>query len=226
MPTIVMTSPKGGAGKSTTAVILATEMAHKGYDVTLLDCDLLTADQSALQAWARSGELPPRITLKHMINEQNIIPAIQEGVLQGHIVIVDLGGSASLLATRAISQADLVLVPIRPSPLDAKAARVIVSMIYMEEQTLRRPIAWAAVMTATSQIRSVHHKNILAELEAAGARVLEPELMQRGAYQNFFADGQGGDLRTMKPTATHNKAIENAQAFTDSVLSLLAEVTA
>ncbi|WP_218017099.1 ParA family protein [Gluconobacter albidus] len=38
MPVIAIASPKGGAGKSTTAVILGTQLAHYGAEVTLLDC--------------------------------------------------------------------------------------------------------------------------------------------------------------------------------------------
>ena len=39
MPVIVMASPKGGVGKSTCAVLLASEFARMGADVTALDCD-------------------------------------------------------------------------------------------------------------------------------------------------------------------------------------------
>jgi chromosome partitioning protein len=36
MPTIVFASPKGGAGKSTSAVVLATELAGQGASVTII----------------------------------------------------------------------------------------------------------------------------------------------------------------------------------------------
>lgn len=39
MPVIVMASPKGGVGKSTCAVLLASEFARMGAEVTVLDCD-------------------------------------------------------------------------------------------------------------------------------------------------------------------------------------------
>jgi chromosome partitioning protein len=39
MPTIVFASPKGGVGKSTAAVLLATELAGFGAGVTLIDAD-------------------------------------------------------------------------------------------------------------------------------------------------------------------------------------------
>ena len=40
MPTVVIASPKGGAGKSTAAIILGTELAHAGADVVMLDDDI------------------------------------------------------------------------------------------------------------------------------------------------------------------------------------------
>ena len=39
MPTIVMASPKGGAGKSTSALLLTTELAAAESTVTLIDAD-------------------------------------------------------------------------------------------------------------------------------------------------------------------------------------------
>lgn len=226
MPTIVLTSPKGGAGKSTTAVILGTELARMGYPVTMLNCDLVSEEKAALKIWERVGPIPKGITLKHDITERDVIREIKSGEGDGRIVIVDLGGAASLLATRAISQADLVLVPIRPSPLDASAAEHIVRMIYIEEETLGRQIPWAAVITAAKNIKSKHHKKIVADLREADATIIEPELTERGAYQDFFSAGQGGDLHSMSPTLTHTNAIENARQFTKAVLDLLVKVSA
>lgn len=226
MPTIVLTSPKGGAGKSTTAVILGTELARMGYPVTMLNCDLVSEEKAALKIWERVGPIPKGITLKHEITERDVIREIKAGEGDGRIVIVDLGGAASLLATRAISQADLVLVPIRPSPLDASAAEHIVRMIYIEEETLGRQIPWAAVITAAKNIKSKHHRKIVADLREADATIIEPELTERGAYQDFFSAGQGGDLHSMAPTSTHTNAIENARQFTKAVLDLLVKVSA
>ena len=39
MPVISFANPKGGTGKSTSALILALELAHRGGKVALVDCD-------------------------------------------------------------------------------------------------------------------------------------------------------------------------------------------
>ena len=39
MPTIVIANPKGGSGKSTTALVLGLTLAGRGARVTLIDAD-------------------------------------------------------------------------------------------------------------------------------------------------------------------------------------------
>ena len=39
MPVITMLSPKGGVGKTTTALVLATELAAEGAQVIIIDAD-------------------------------------------------------------------------------------------------------------------------------------------------------------------------------------------
>ena len=44
MPTIVFASPKGGAGKSTSAVILVSELTRQEADVVIVDADLTVSE--------------------------------------------------------------------------------------------------------------------------------------------------------------------------------------
>ena len=106
MPVIVMASPKGGVGKSTCAVLLASEFARMGADVTALDCD----PNKSLTRWASHG-LPKGITLYSDVGRSDIVTTIKNSDGDGKIVVVDLEGVASQLVSRAISQADLVIVP-------------------------------------------------------------------------------------------------------------------
>ena len=39
MPTISFANPKGGAGKTTSALLLATELAGRGAEVVVIDAD-------------------------------------------------------------------------------------------------------------------------------------------------------------------------------------------
>jgi chromosome partitioning protein len=115
MPVVTIASPKGGAGKSTASVILATELAYAGAEVTILDCD----PNRSVTIWAERASLPPRIAVRSDLGESNIVRTIKQQDADGRVVIVDLEGVASRLTSRAISQADLVLTPMRATTLDA-----------------------------------------------------------------------------------------------------------
>ena len=65
MPTIVFASPKGGAGKSTSAVLLGAELARKGAAVTIIDAD----PNKPLSQWARRPGCPPNLTVLADVTE-------------------------------------------------------------------------------------------------------------------------------------------------------------
>jgi chromosome partitioning protein len=217
MPTVVIASPKGGAGKSTAAVLLGTELAHAGAAVTLMDCD----PNRSLTLWAGRGPLPPRIAVLSDVDEAGIVRTIKRHDLDGQIVIVDLEGVASRLVSRAISQADLVITPMRATTLDATVGVRALQLIREEEEALDRRIPHAVVFTMTRAVRSRQHSGIEVSLRDQGVDLIEPPLMERTAFSALFEFG--GDLRTMPAQGNMAAAIANAEGFAQAVYARLAE---
>jgi chromosome partitioning protein len=215
MPIVTVASPKGGAGKSTASVILGTELAHAGADVTFLDCD----PNKSISIWAGRSKLPPRITVRSDVGESEIVKAIKAQDADGRIVIVDLEGVASRLVSRAISQADLVLIPMRATTLDATIGVRALALIEEEEEALGRRIRHAVVFTMTRAIRSKQHTAIERSLQGQGVDVITPPLMERAAFSALFEFG--GDLRTMPVQGKMEPAAENASAFAQAVYNRL-----
>jgi chromosome partitioning protein len=87
MPTIVFASPKGGVGKSTAAVLLATELASHGGSVTVIDAD----PNRPLTQWASRPGKPAKLAVIAATTEESIIDTIEKAALQTTFVIVDLG---------------------------------------------------------------------------------------------------------------------------------------
>ena len=102
MPTVVFANPKGGAGKSTSAVILATQLALKGAEVTILDAD----PNKPVSQWAKRGDAPAHINVIADISETTIIDEIDAAAQKTAFVVVDLEGTASMMVAYAISRAD------------------------------------------------------------------------------------------------------------------------
>ena len=217
MPTVVIASPKGGAGKSTAAVLLGTELAHAGAAVTLLDCD----PNRSLSLWAGRGPVPPRITVLSDVGEGEIVRTIKRHDQDGQIVIVDLEGVASRLVSRAISQADLVITPMRATTLDATVGVRALQLIREEEEALDRRIPHAVVFTMTRAVRSRQHSGIEASLRDQGVDLIEPPLMERTAFSALFEFG--GDLRNMPPQGNMDAPIRNAEDFARAVYARMTE---
>src|ERR1700733_10488827 len=107
MPTIVFASPKGGAGKSTSAVVLATELAQRGTSVTVIDAD----PNHPVSQWAQRPGCPGTLAVVGDVSEEAIIDAIEDAAVRTAFVVVDLEGTASMTVAYPISRADLVVIP-------------------------------------------------------------------------------------------------------------------
>jgi chromosome partitioning protein len=213
---VTVASPKGGAGKSTASVILATELAHAGAQISILDCD----PNRSISIWAERSPLPPRISVRTDVGESEIVRTLKQEDADGCVVIVDLEGVASRLVSRAISQSDLVLTPMRATTLDATISVRALALVAEEEEALGRPIRQAVVFTMTRAIKSKQHTAIEASLKGQGVDIIIPPLMERAAFSALFEFG--GDLRTLPAQGRMEPAIENASEFAQAVYSRLA----
>ena len=146
MPTIVFLTPKGGAGKSTSAVLLASELANRGGAVTIIDAD----PNKPVSHWAKRAQLPKRISVVGDVSEDTIIDQIEEAARASAFVIVDLEGTASVMASYATSRADLVIIPTQGSHLDAAESAKAIKLVRSQEKAFGRKIPFAILFTRTS----------------------------------------------------------------------------
>ena len=65
-------------------------------------------------------------------------------------VVVDLEGTASMTVAYAISRADLVVIPVQGSQLDAAEAAKAIRLIRQQEKAFVRRIPYAVLFTRTS----------------------------------------------------------------------------
>lgn len=218
MPTIVFASPKGGAGKSTSAVVLATELARNGATVILIDAD----PNRPIARWAKRGKRPPGISVVETVAEDTIIDAIEAAAQQAAFVLVDLEGTASAMQTYAMSRADLVIIPTKGSILDATEAVKAIRNLRTQEKALRRAIPAAVLFTQTNPaIRPRTLRNIEEQFEQSDVPVFRVRLHERDAYRALFVFG--GGLSSLDPGEVRNieAAQVNAQAFAREAVGFL-----
>ena len=218
MPIIPFLSSKGGAGKSTSALLLSCFLA-KLYDVTLIDAD----PNRPIQDWASGGNVPSRLTIISDVEEDTIIERIEDAASKTPFVIIDLEGTAAKIGLYAVSQADFVIIPTQGSPLDAKEASRAIRVVVQSEKLTRSAIPYAVLLTRTSpMIRTCGLAHIQKGLIEAGIPVLEAELNERDAFRAIFAFQQ--TLDGLDPGAVPNldKARVNVGQFAHEVIARIA----
>ncbi len=218
MPVICAANPKGGAGKSTTLFTIAATLAHEGASVSIIDAD----PNRPISDW-REGESKLNIRVIGNVTESNIRDLIIEEAKRSTFVFVDLEGTASRLVSRAIIKADLTLIPLAGSGLEATQAAKAVRLIREVEEDTGRSVDFTLVFNRTNPppfIRKIE-RNIADEMRRNNLPVLDTHLYRREAYNAMFVEQLS--LYELNPTSVSGlqAAIENAAALTAEVLELL-----
>jgi chromosome partitioning protein len=222
MPTIVFASPKGGAGKSTSAVLLATELALKGASVTVIDAD----PNKPVSQWAAREGRPDNLAVIADISEKTIIDEMEAAARRTSFVVVDLEGTASMMVAYAISRADLVVIPTQGSQLDASEAAKAVKLVRQQEKAFGKRIPYAVLFTRTSSaLRPRTLRHIQEQFIKHGVRAFETQIHERDAYRALFSFG--GTLSSLNPAEVRNidAAVINARAFAAELVSMLREIS-
>jgi chromosome partitioning protein len=118
--TILIAASKGGSGKTTLAAALGAHAASLGEKIVLVDAD----PQLSLGMWHERREFPVNPNYISAVEGRDLARTINEAKSDANWVVVDLPGSL-MRTDLAISDADLVVIPVRPSMLDIEAVNPI-----------------------------------------------------------------------------------------------------
>jgi chromosome partitioning protein len=218
MPTISFASSKGGAGKSTSAVVLGTELAQRGATVTIIDAD----PNQPVARWGKKPGRPETLTVVGDVTEETLLDAIDDAARRTTFVIIDLEGTASLMVAQAMSRADLVIIPTKGSELDAIEAIKVIKFIGRQEKAYQKPIPYAVLFTQTNPaVRPRTLKSLEQDLFQQGVPMFDTALYERDAFRAIFSFG--GGLSALDPRAVGNltAALTNARQFTAEAVKLL-----
>ena len=218
MAIISLANAKGGAGKTTAALILATELARQGNRVVILDAD----PQRWITSWAELTGPLPNITVISEVTTASLPYHILDLKPKTDYFVIDLAGARDALVTTALGLSDHVLIPVQGCAMDARGAAQILDLIRMLEEKARISISHSVVLTRVSAMVTTRALNaIKGLLSSRGVNVLDTMIAERAAFRDIF--DCGGNLYTMDPHRISNldRAQENAQALAREVQALL-----
>lgn len=184
MPKVIaVLNQKGGVGKTTLTVHLATALARSGERVLLVDAD----PQGSALDWsaARPGEplFPVAGLPKASLHKD--LPALAADYT---FVLIDGPPRVYDVARSAILASDLVLVPVQPSPYDVWAAKEIVDLL--GEASVFKPTLTAAFVVNRKIANTAIGRDVTDALAEYSIPVLEPAVCQRVSFAETAAGGQ------------------------------------
>lgn len=180
---ITIAQQKGGAGKTTMAAQLATTMLNTGSSVATIDID----PQGSLSLWytARIASLKSEDKLIHSQLQGWRLKKEAERLAEDvDFVIIDAPPHAESEATIAIRTADLVLIPMQPSPMDLWASRPTITTA--KEEGTDTLIVLNRVAPRTKLTAAISEK--LKELETP---IAQSTLGNRVAFASSMMEGKG-----------------------------------
>ena len=206
MSTIVINSQKGGSGKSSLCRVLSVE-AIKTYpeSVYLIDLD----PQGTLKQWheVRENENPKRVEISIEALGNNLASINNMGA---KYIFIDTPPQASEHLDDVFALADLVIIPVKATPDDLKAAAVTVNRL----KSLSVPFIFVVN-------QAISNTNITSQAIAAlshhGA-VAETLIVNRVSYPASFVDGRTPQEIESKGSAAKEiaKLWSNIQAFVEN----------
>jgi chromosome partitioning protein len=217
MPTISFIQPKGGAGKSTSALILAAELA-KGASVIVIDAD----PNAPIAKWASRGDRINNLETIPAEKNDSLFDLIEDAEKRAAFVIVDTEGVADLRAAHAMSASDFVIVPSQGSALDQDNAARAIRLIKDQERHIRRKIPHAVLFTRVSAaIRSRGMAAAENQLADRGIDVFETRIIEREAFKAMFSFNTTLDNLNPAEVSGIDKAKANARALAREVIRRL-----
>jgi len=196
MKIVAIISQKGGAGKTTLAVHLATAAAAAGHCVAIIDLD----PQGTAASWGdRRAADAPEVISGQAIRIPALVKAAQEN--GADFLVLDTAPNADQTASLAARAADVVLIPCRAAAFDLEAIETTLLL----SKAATKP---AYVVLNAVPPRSGIGKEAAEGLAARGAQVAPAQLSHRAAFAYGVIDG-----RTAQEYEPTGKAAEEVAAL-------------
>jgi chromosome partitioning protein len=180
---ISVQNQKGGVGKTTLAIHISHALCLLGYRVLLIDAD----PQGSARDWAASRQGEPLFSVMG-IDRPSIhkeIPLISPNY--DHILI-DGPPRVTDLARSAIVAADLVLVPVQPSPYDVWAAKEVIDLI--KEASIFRESLKSVFVVNRKIANTAIGRDVNEALASYQIPVLKSQITQRVSFAESAGTGQ------------------------------------
>jgi chromosome partitioning protein len=182
MTVIAVLNQKGGVGKTTICTNLAAAFSLAGERTLYIDAD----QQGSALDWNAVRQLPPLFTVVG-IPRNTIHRDIASLAEPYRWVLIDGPPRVYDVAKSAIAAADMVLIPVQPSPYDVWAAKEIVDLI--NEVSILKPNLKSVFTINRKVVNTAIGRDVSEALAAYKIPVLKTAICQRVAFAESAQQG-------------------------------------
>ena len=205
---ISVQNQKGGVGKTTLSIHLSHALTLGGAAVLLVDAD----PQGSARDWAAARSSTPPFTVIGL-DRPTIHRDLPEMAKNYSHVVIDGPPRMDELARSAIVAADLVVVPIQPSPYDVWAADAVIKLI-AEASVFKEKLTSVFVINRKI-VNTAIGRDVVEALAGYNLPVLKAFISQRVAFAESAATGS-----TVLETDRNGPAAKEVMALVNELLSL------
>lgn len=218
MAVITFANTKGGAGKTTAVLLLASELSRRGLSVCVIDTD----PQRWISKWRESADYRVDFSVITYVSAASLQQHVLDSRKRFDHVIIDLPGAQSPLLATAVGLSSHVLIPVQGSTMDAQGGAQVLEMLrYLDDRASIKIPHSVVLSRVNSMVTTRALLSAKALLAKRNVHVLDTPIIERSAFRDMF--DFSGYLHLMSPAQVSNldKAIQNSVAFADEVLRLL-----
>jgi len=185
---------KGGVGKSTIAINLATAAEIRGIPTAIIDAD---PDQQAAAKWhdSRATARPSVLSAVYSRLPQSIAEAERNGA---ELIFIDTAAFEQKILTASIHVANLILIPCRPTAQDVQYLTATTDIVAAH----RKP---AAIVLNQVEPRLPETEQARSLIDKLGLTLSPMHLSKAVAYQRAIAAGVG--VTEFEPTGKASQEI-------------------
>lgn len=177
---IVVANSKGGVGKSTLAVHLASWLSDQGHRVTLADCDT----QQSSSEWIR--EARPDVKAVRLDNPDIILNELPVLAQDTDYVVADGPGSQTETSRALLLRGDMAIVPCKASLLETRALAKATEVI-RQAQDIRNGVPKAVIVLSMVG----KHYRLTKDMKDAAAALSLPMAHTAMILRQIYADAPG-----------------------------------
>lgn len=204
---VAMLNQKGGVGKTTLAVHLSAALVQRGRRVLLADAD---PQRSALD-WSASRQSDPLFPVVGLPTK-NLPRELTAHVTHYDDIVIDGPPRVNELARAAMIAADVVLIPVQPSPYDVWAAREIVDLL--AEASVFKETQKSAFVINRKIVNTAIARGVFEALAGYPIPVLSTAVSQRVLFAESAATGS-----TVLELEPKGAAAQEINALVDEVIA-------